>query len=92
MYYLFLKKQFKLGLESRADICSGSFDQQLAKPRAKKKRPHSIDFTALVQKIQLKDDDANSVKKVNRKCVSQIKQLQIDVRSVSRSSAENHDL
>ena len=48
MYYLFLKKQFKLGFESKADICSGSFDQQLAKPRTRKKRPHSIDFTALV--------------------------------------------
>ncbi len=50
-YYLFLKKQFKLGQANPADICSDCFNEKLALPQSKKLRHKSIDFNSLVEKI-----------------------------------------
>lgn len=90
VYYLFLKKQFRKGEINPLDICSDNFNQQLInQPKNKKKKHHSIDFNALVEKIEEKKvtDTANR----ERKCLSQVKQLQIDMTEVGRQSCEGRD-
>jgi hypothetical protein len=49
-YYLFLKKNFKMGLGSTADICSEHFNRQLVNKIIRKPRHKSIDFNALIER------------------------------------------
>jgi hypothetical protein len=58
-------------------------------PVVKKRRHHSIDFNALVEKIELKKVTDTAPKE--RKCVSQMKHLQIDVGSVGRQSCDGRE-
>lgn len=92
-YYLFLKKNFKQGSGSTADICSENYNQKLACKIVRKKRHKSIDFTALVNKMDVINKIADNTKLNQRKCVSQSKNMHIDTNSVGKSSYEykGHD-
>ena len=87
-YYLFLKKNFKLGFASNADICSDNFNEELVHRIVRKKRHKSIDFNALVERSEpTKIKEGTQFN--DRKCRSQIKNIYIDTHSVGRGSFDN---
>lgn len=92
-YYLFLKKNFKLGLPSIADICSDNFNEQLVHRAIRKKRHKSIDFNALVERAD-PNFPPNCPPTSNdhfqdRKCRSVMRNICIDTHSVGRSSFDS---
>nr|VVW86719.1 unnamed protein product [Nymphaea colorata] len=92
-YYLFLKKNFKLGLASAADICSEDFNEELVHKAIKKKRHKSIDFNALVERSeankQIADTNSSNAKFQDRKCRSVMRNIMIDTHSVGRASFDS---
>ena len=48
-YYLFMKKNFKYGAASHADICSNNFNSALLKKKIRERKYRSVDFTAIVE-------------------------------------------
>ena len=80
-----MKQKFKAGQGSQADICSEGFNQQLAQPFVRKRRHKSIDFNALVQRV-----DPDYVKP-KRAVVSQIKPILTETHSVHSVGKGRYD-
>lgn len=86
-YYLFLKKNFKIGHPSDADICADNFNPHLIYPLLRKRLHKSIDFNALVDRDPNPNPDRPRLNE--RKCLSQMKQMHIETASVGKSEQQD---